>query len=101
MVRHFSLVLLSFWTACCSSALAAENADKKITDSALREAREIILRELFGHYDITNLEVLKNEDLQSRTSLGYDYGLTRVTLKFSTKRNREEREAWERTHHGR
>jgi hypothetical protein len=39
----------------CSSALADDNAHKQIIESALRETREIISRELFGHYDITNL----------------------------------------------
>lgn len=32
-------------------------------------------RELFGHYDLTNLAVLKIEDLRGRVSLGHDYGL--------------------------
>jgi hypothetical protein len=44
----------------CSSALADDNTDKQITESALRETRDIISRELFGHYDITNLAVVKN-----------------------------------------
>jgi len=87
MLRHFSIVFLSFWTVCCTSALADENADKQITESALREAQDIISRGLFGHYDVTNLAVLKIEDLRGRISLGHDYGLVRVTLEFSTKRN--------------
>jgi hypothetical protein len=53
----------------------------------LRETREIISRELFGHYDITNLAVLKIEPLQDRIRLGHDYGLVTVTLTFATKRN--------------
>jgi hypothetical protein len=44
-------------------------------------------RELWGHYDIINLAVLKIEDLRGRISLGHGYGLVKVTLTFSAKRN--------------
>ena len=75
---------------CCtvrgSFALADETTDRQITESALRETRGIISRELFGHYDITNLVVLKVEALQDRIHQR-DYGLVTVTLSFSTKRN--------------
>jgi hypothetical protein len=81
------VVFLGFWAVCCTSALADENTDKKITESALRESRDIISRDLFGHYDLTKLAVLKSEDLRSRVSLGHDYGLMKVTLEFSAKRN--------------
>jgi 4-amino-4-deoxy-L-arabinose transferase-like glycosyltransferase len=87
MLRHLLLIFLSFWTVCCPLAHADENANKKITDSALRETRDIISRELFGHYDIVNLEVLKIENPPEVMSLGYDYGLVKVTLEFSAKRN--------------
>ena len=87
MLRRFSIDFLSFCTVYCSSALADDNTDKQITESALRETRDIISRELFGHYDITNLAVVKIEALQSRIQLGHDYGLVTVTLTFSTKRN--------------
>jgi hypothetical protein len=72
---------------CCSSAYSDEYADRKITESALRETRDIISHELFGHYDIINLEVLRIEDLKGRLPLGHDYGLAKVTLRFSAKRN--------------
>jgi hypothetical protein len=87
MLKHTFIVFLSFWAVCSTSALADENTDRKITESALRETRDIVSRELFGHYDLTNLAVLKIADLQGRVSLGYDYGLVKVTLGFSAKRN--------------
>jgi hypothetical protein len=87
MLRHFCIVFLSLFIVYCSSALADDDTDKQITASALREARDTISRELFGHYDITNLAVLKIEPLQDRIRLGHDYGLVTVTLTFATKRN--------------
>lgn len=87
MLSHFSVVLLVISTAFCFPALADDNTYKQIAESALREAREIISSELFGHYDITNLAVLKIEAQQSRAQPGPDYGLATVTLTFSTKRN--------------
>ncbi len=81
------MVFLTFCTLCCSSALADDNTDKRIAESALGETRDIMSRELFGHYDITNLAVLKIEPLQGRIPLGHDYGLVTVRLAFSTKRN--------------
>ena len=87
MLCHFSVVVLVISTAYFSSALADDHTYKQITESALREARELISSELFGHYDITNLEVRKTEVLQSRAQLGHDYGLATATLTFSTKRN--------------
>lgn len=87
MLRQTFIVFLSFWAVGCTSALADDNTNKNITESALRETRDIISRELFGHYDLTNLAVLKIEGLQGRVSLGHDYGLVKVTLEFSAKRN--------------
>lgn len=87
MLGRAPIVFLSLWAVCCTSALADENTDKKIAESALRETRDIIARELFGHYDLTHLAVLKTEDLQNRVALGHDYGLVKVTLEFSAKRN--------------
>lgn len=87
MVRHTVIVFLISWAVCCTSARADDNTDKKITESALRETRDIISRELFGHYDLTNLAVLKIENLQGRVSLGHDYGLVRATLEFAARRN--------------
>ena len=87
VLRHTAMVFLSLWVACCAPALADENSDQNITGSALRETRDIMARELFGHYDLTNLAVLKIEDLQDRLSLGHDYGLVKITMEFSAKRN--------------
>ena len=87
MLRRFSIVLMICCTVYCSSALADDNTDKQIAESALGEARDVVSRELFGHYDITNLAVLKIDALESRIHLGHDYGLVTVTLAFSTKRN--------------
>ncbi len=87
MLRYTFIVCLSFWAVCCTSVLADENTDMKITESALRETRDIISHDLFGHYDLTNLAVLKIEDLRGRMSSGRDYGLVNVTLEFSAKRN--------------
>ena len=81
------MVFLICCTVSGSFALADETTDRQINESALRETRDIISRELFGHYDITNLVVLKIEALQDRIHRGRDYGLVTVTLRFSTKRN--------------
>ena len=85
--RAAFIVFLNLWAVYCTSALADENTDTKLTEAALHETRDIISRELFGHYDLTNLAVLKVEALQGRVSLGHDYGLVKLTLEFSTKRN--------------
>lgn len=87
MLKHILIFFLNFLTVHCSSGLAAENTDRKITEAALRETRDLISRELWRHYDLTHLEVLKSECLRDRISLGKDYGLVKVTLEFSSKRN--------------
>jgi hypothetical protein len=87
MPSHLSVVLLVISTAYHASALADDNTYERISASGLQEAREIISSELFGHYDITNLVVLKTEVLQGRGQPGRDYGLASVTLTFSTRRN--------------
>ncbi len=87
MSRQVALIFLTVWIACGSSALGDESADKKIEESALAETRDIISRELFGHYDISKLDVLKREDLRGRLSSERDYGMARVTLGFSAMRN--------------
>lgn len=85
--RGLSMVVLGFCTVGCSLALADDIADKRIAESALREGREIIAQELFGHYDIANLVVRKIEALEGRGQPGPDYGLVTVTLAFSSGRN--------------
>ena len=87
LVRRFSIVFLSFCAVFCTSAFADDNTNKHIAESALRETRDILSRELFGHYDVTDVAVLKFEDLRDRMPLKRDYGLVKVTLEFSAKRN--------------
>ena len=87
MLKHIATFFLSFLALHCSLALAAENTDRIITEAALRESRDLISRELWRHYELTHLAVLKIEDLRDRTSFGRDYGLVTVTLEFSSKRN--------------
>ena len=86
MLKHISIFFLSLLTVHCSSALAAENTNRMITEAALRETRDLISRELWRHYDLTLLKVVKIEDLRDRISLGKDYGLVKVTLEFSSER---------------
>jgi hypothetical protein len=80
-------LLLAGLAACCLSALADENTERKIAESALREMRGIISRGLFGHYDITELQVLKIEELRDVVSSKRDHGLASVRLKFAATRN--------------
>jgi hypothetical protein len=87
MRSHAFMVFLSLWAAWGTVALADEQTDKNITESALRETRDIISRDLFGHYDLTTLALLKVEDFQGRVSLGHDYGLVKATLGFAATRN--------------
>lgn len=87
MLRRISLIFFGVCTVYCSSAFADSNTDRQITESAVRETRDIISRELFGHYDITNLVVLTIEPLPGRIGIEHDYGLVVVRLTFSTKRN--------------
>jgi hypothetical protein len=87
MLKHISILLLSFLTVHYSSALAAENTDRKVIEAALRETGDLISRELWRHYDLIHLEVVKIEDLRDRIPLGKDSGLVKVILEFSSKRN--------------
>jgi hypothetical protein len=41
MLKHFFIVFLSLYMVYCSSALADDNTDKQIIESALRETRDI------------------------------------------------------------
>lgn len=54
---------------------------------AERTAREILSRDLFGHYDVTHLSVLGIEGLRKRLADEPDYGLVKVVLEFSATRN--------------
>ena len=87
MLGRLVLVSLGFCAAYGSPALADDYSDKQIAASALLEARDILSRELFGHYDVTDLRIRKIEALQGRIHLGHDYGLVTVTLAFSSRRN--------------
>jgi hypothetical protein len=56
-----------------------------LTANAEREARRILSQDLYGHYDVGSLLVLNVEGVGRQ--LGQDYGLAKVTLEFSTRRN--------------
>jgi hypothetical protein len=86
MLRLLSTVV-SLWVVCCTSALADDQAAKRISDAALQEARGILAHELLGHYDVAALAVQSVEDPPGRSSLGHDYGLVKIILTFSTARN--------------
>lgn len=85
MLRPISIIAAIFWTVCYSSANASEYAQLKVAEYALQETRDILSRELFGHYDIIELEVLKISD--RRILKEHDYGLVKITLRLSAKRN--------------
>ena len=85
MLRPTAIIAAIFCIVCCSSTNANERVPLNVAEYALQETRDILSRELFGHYDITELEVLK---LNDRVVLDVrDYGLAKVTLRFSAKRN--------------
>jgi len=73
--------------ACCSVARADDAMSKQIAAAGLREAREIIATDLFGHYDITKLAVLSIGAFPDRARLEHDYGLATVVVAFSARRN--------------
>ena len=56
-----------------------------LSANAEREARRILSEDLYGHYDVVRLQVLNIEGVGRQ--LGRDYGLAKVALEFSTKRN--------------
>ena len=58
---------------------------KTLSENAVREAGRIISQDLDGHYDIVSLQVLNVEGVGRQ--LERDYGLAKVTLEFSTRRN--------------
>ena len=87
MLGRIALVFIIYCTVYGSSALADEATEKRIAESALREARDIISSELFGHYDLTELVVRKVEAFPDRIRRGPDHGLMTVTLAFSSRRN--------------
>jgi len=70
-----------------SAVLADDEADRQIAESARREAREVLAQELLGHYDVAQLTVERIDARAAADSLAHDYGLVRVTLAFSTRRN--------------
>jgi hypothetical protein len=86
------LVGLLFGTGSLATAQRAVTAQQfgsgevaTLSANAEREARRILSQELYGHYDIVSLRVLNVEGVGRR--LGRDYGLAKVTLEFSTRRN--------------
>jgi hypothetical protein len=86
-VLAVAAVASAAWALSGLVALADDDADRKIAESALPEARAILAQELLGHYDLVRLTVERIEELPERRALGHDYGLARVTLAFSTRRN--------------
>src|SRR5262245_13117731 len=65
-------------------AHAEDDALAPIAEAAVREAREIIATDLFGHYDVVGLRVVSVEPLKD---LQESYGVAAATLDFSTTRN--------------
>ena len=86
-MRLLSILVLC-WTLGPAAGLAQEGLHQKIAQAALREARTIFTAEMLGHYDLVKLEIEKLEDLRGRISKAHDYGLVKVTLDFSSKRNK-------------
>lgn len=75
----------------CALAAAAgpvRSDDRKITEAASVETRDILSRELFAHYDVVALRVLTIEDLRHAMRAERRYGLARATVEFSARRNR-------------
>ncbi len=60
---------------------------RSIAEAAVRETKDIFSREMFGHYDVTHLEVVKIEGLREQVLPGRDYGLVKTKLQFSARRN--------------
>jgi len=81
--------LVSALLLCLAPLAAAQELSSAaitvLTENARREAGRIIAQDLHGHYDIVRLDVLNVEAMDRR--LGRDYGLAKVRLSFSTKRN--------------
>jgi hypothetical protein len=71
-LRPLAAVILSLGIACAGSAHADDATDRKIADAARREARDMVVRDLLGHYDLTELEVVRVEDLRGRVSAERD-----------------------------
>lgn len=85
--RTVAAIASAAWALSGPAALADDDADRKIAESALHEARAVLDQELLGHYDLVRLTVEHGEELPERRALGHDYGLARVTLAFSARRN--------------
>lgn len=87
MLRRFlSSAVLALWIVCSSSALAQEIDPidmKRLAEPALKESEAILVRGLSGHYDVTQLKVLKIERIQ----LNRDYPLVRAMVQFAARRN--------------
>jgi len=81
------VALVSGLCALAAAAVPVRSADGKISDAALAETRDILSRELFAHYDVVALRVLKIDDLHHAMQAERRYGLARATLEFSARRN--------------
>ncbi len=93
-MRSFLLATAIFLWVCGSLALLAREVPefpdheiRKFSEIAERAAREILSQELFGHYDLVSLSVLSVEGLRKQLAGEPDYGLVKVMVNFSSKRN--------------
>ena len=88
MKRHIVLPLVALMI-CLGPMAAAQQLwsgeMETLSENAEREARRILSQDLFGHYDIVRIQVLNVEGVGRQ--LGRDYGLVKVALEFSTRRN--------------
>jgi hypothetical protein len=46
---------------------------------------------MFGHYDVTRLEVTKIEGAHEHIGFQHDYGLVKPTVQFSAQEKRDEK----------
>lgn len=87
-MRLFPILVLGSWVVTwCSPAVADVLTGDKLAEAARREARGILSQEMFGHYDVTRLELLKVEEVDGLRRFGKDYGLVKAILEFSATRN--------------
>lgn len=81
------IVLLFGLCALAAAAIPVRSEDGNVTDAALAEARDILSRELFTHYNVVALRVLKVDDLRHALQTERRYGLVKATLEFSARGN--------------
>ena len=89
--RHPSILISAALAsmALYAPALADDGAMAPAADAALREAREILATEMFGHYDVVRLDLVGVEPLEDQEQRS----LATVILAFSTRRNASRHES--------